>query len=310
MASRVHTGADHRASLVRRRRGQALKCLGCASLASGASPYPKPTLPLGKPTRVLVLPSSDSGLAPDSTGGDVLACTGVGVLVGTGSRVHLDAGRFQGGDAQQGLGGLLSEHDGPPSGLSHEFYLPPVTSNVVSLPSGIPYRRWPLGVRPMDSRCCLGTRQPVAPVSTRKSPSQTRSGSAKIRMATVTCIAPVAHPLPAAPLNSDYSRAGLRVFGLPPHPRGVLIVCRPSYPPLTRLSREACPRPRSGSGNPDSITRHSRESGNPYVLDVGLPLDKPKVHGKIGVVPKTKRPPRPNPRHLALAPSYDHSLRC
>ena len=119
-------------------------------------------------------------------------------------------------------------------------------------------------------------------------------------------------------------------------------MCRPSYPPLTRHSREACPRPRSGSGNPsrrapvipaklvpgpdrgagvhpaahpsfprnlspapirerESIpprTRHSREacprprsgSGNPYGLDVGLPLDKPKVHGKTGVVAKTKRP--------------------
>ena len=51
--------------------------------------------------------------------------------------------------------------------------------------------------------------------------------------------------------------------------RGLLIVCLPSYPPLTRLSRE---------------------SGDPYVLDVGLPLDKTKVHGKIGVVAKTKTP--------------------
>ena len=33
-------------------------------------------------------------------------------------------------------------------------------------------------------------------------------------------------------------------------PQGILIMCRPSYPPLTRLSHEACPRPRSGSGNP------------------------------------------------------------
>ena len=32
----------------------------------------------------------------------------------------------------------------------------------------------------------------------------------------------------------------------------------------------------------------SRESGNPYVLEVGLPLDNPKVHGKTGVVAKTK----------------------
>ncbi len=39
-----------------------------------------------------------------------------------------------------------------------------------------------------------------------------------------------------------------------------------------------------------SSPRHSRENGNPYVLDVGLPLDKPKVHGKIGVVAKTKDP--------------------
>ena len=39
-----------------------------------------------------------------------------------------------------------------------------------------------------------------------------------------------------------------------------------------------------------SSPRHSRENGNPYVLDVGLPLDKPKVHRKIGVVAKTKDP--------------------
>ena len=59
--------------------------------------------------------------------------------------------------------------------------------------------------------------------------------------------------------------------------QGVLVVCYPSYPPLTRLSREVCPLPRSGSGNP-------------YVLDVGLSSDKPKVHGKTGVVAKTKTP--------------------
>ena len=47
----------------------------------------------------------------------------------------------------------------------------------------------------MDSRCCLGTRQSVAPVSTRKSPSHTRPGSAGFRMDTVTWVAPIAQPL-------------------------------------------------------------------------------------------------------------------
>ena len=81
-------------------------------------------------------------------------------------------------------------------------------------------------------------------------------------------------------------------------------MCRPAYPPVTRLSREACPRPRSGSGNP-SLTRLSRGSGNPYVLDVGLPLDKPKVHGKTGVVAKTKRLQgirAPDARHTRRSP--------
>ena len=116
---------------------------------------------------------------------------------------------------------------------------------------------------------------------------------------------------------------------------------RESIPQLTRLSHQACPRPRPGSGNPSRrspiipaklvpgpgpgrgagvhpaappsfprslsptqigereyippLTRHSRENGNPCVLDVGLPLDKPKVHGKTGVVAITKRPP-PRPK--------------
>ena len=74
-----------------------------------------------------------------------------------------------------------------------------------------------------------------------------------------------------------------------PTPTPTPIGERESIPPRTRLSREACPRPRSGER--ESIpphTRLSRESGNPYVLNVGLPLDKPKVHGKTGVVAKTK----------------------
>ena len=72
---------------------------------------------------------------------------------------------------------------------------PPVMSNRASLPSAKPYLRCPSGTRPMDSRCCLGTRQSVAPVSTRKSPSHTRPGSAGFHMATVTWVAPIAQSL-------------------------------------------------------------------------------------------------------------------
>ena len=67
---------------------------------------------------------------------------------------------------------------------------------------------------------------------------------------------------------------------LPP----VVPAAHPSFPrslsPALIRERESIP----------PLTRHSRERGNPYVLDVGLPLDKPKVHGKTGVVAKTRRP--------------------
>ena len=127
--------------------------------------------------------------------------------------------------------------------------------------------------------------------------------------------------------NGNLPRTRLSPRSLSPAPIGE----RESIPPLTRPSREACPQPRSGNGNlprtrlsPRSLSpapigelesipplnRLSRESGNPYVLDVGLPLDKPKVHWKTAVVAITKRPPVLNSRHLALAPSGDHSLRC
>ena len=43
----------------------------------------------------------------------------------------------------------------------------------------------------MDSKCCLGTKQSVAPVSTKKSPSQTLSGSARFRMVAVTRVTPI-----------------------------------------------------------------------------------------------------------------------
>ena len=45
---------------------------------------------------------------------------------------------------------------------------PPAMSKRVSLPSAKPYRRCPSGIRPIDSKYCLGTRQSIAPVSTRK----------------------------------------------------------------------------------------------------------------------------------------------
>ena len=57
---------------------------------------------------------------------------------------------------------------------------------------------------------------------------------------------------------------------------GIHTAAHPSFP----RKRESIP----------PHTRLSRESGNPYVPDVGLPLDKPKVHGKTGVVAKTKGP--------------------
>ena len=67
---------------------------------------------------------------------------------------------------------------------------------------------------------------------------------------------------------------------LPP----VIPAAHPSFPvslsPAPIGERESIP----------PLTRHSRGSGNPHVLDVGLPLDKPKVHGKTGVVAKTRRP--------------------
>ena len=64
---------------------------------------------------------------------------------------------------------------------------------------------------------------------------------------------------------------------------GIHPAAHPSFP------RSLSPAP---IGERESIpprTRLSRESGNPYGLNVGLPLDKPKVHGKTGVVAKTKR---------------------
>ncbi len=129
--------------------------------------------------------------------------------------------------------------------------------------------------------------------------------------------------------------AGTHPAAHPSFPRSLspaLIGEREPIPPLTRHSR--------GSGNPSRhspvipagagshpaahpsfprereaippLTRHSRENGNPCGLDVGLPLANPKGHGKTGVVAKTKGPLPSvlNPRHLALDPSGDHSLRC
>ena len=68
----------------------------------------------------------------------------------------------------------------------------------------------------------------------------------------------------------------------------VIPAAHPSFP--RSLSPTPTPTP-TPIGERESIpphTRLSRESGNPYVLNVGLPLDKPKVHGKTGVVAKTK----------------------
>ena len=62
----------------------------------------------------------------------------------------------------------------------------------------------------------------------------------------------------------------------PPITPGCVIVRRPSYPPLTRLSRRSPVFPATHPSYPP-LTRHSRENGNPCVLDVGLPSDKPKV---------------------------------
>ena len=79
---------------------------------------------------------------------------------------------------------------------------------------------------------------------------------------------------------------------------GIHPAAHPSFPsslsPAPTGERESIP----------PLTRLSRESGNPYGLDVELPLDKPKMHGKTGVVAKTKGP-LPlvlNFRHFALTP--------
>ena len=67
---------------------------------------------------------------------------------------------------------------------------------------------------------------------------------------------------------------------LPP----VIPAAHPSFP------RSLSPAPIGERESILPLTCLSRESGNPCVLDVGLPLDKPKVQGKLGVVAKTKRP--------------------
>ena len=63
--------------------------------------------------------------------------------------------------------------------------------------------------------------------------------------------------------------------------QGVLVVCYPSYPPLTRLSREVCPLPRSGSGNP---SRRSpvipAEAGIHTYLMLDCHWTSPKCMGK------------------------------
>ena len=86
---------------------------------------------------------------------------------------------------------------------------------------------------------------------------------------------------------------------------------RESIPPLTRLSREACPRPRPGSGNP---SRRSPVIPVKTGIHAFLMLDchwtSPKRMGKQESSRKLKGPLVLNSRHLALAPSDDHSLRC
>ena len=86
---------------------------------------------------------------------------------------------------------------------------------------------------------------------------------------------------------------------------------REPIPPLTRLSREACPRPRPGSGSP---SRRSPVIPAKAGIHTFLMLDchwtSPKRMGKQESSPKLKGPLVLNSRHLALAPSDDHSLRC
>ena len=106
--------------------------------------------------------------------------------------VHFDAHRLEGGHPEQRLRVGLTEYDCCPYEFSHELYLSDGDTHADFATIGQLVHPLPLGREAyMDSRCCLGTRQSVAPVSTRNSPSQTLSGSAGFRMPTVTCIAPI-----------------------------------------------------------------------------------------------------------------------
>ncbi len=86
---------------------------------------------------------------------------------------------------------------------------------------------------------------------------------------------------------------------------------RKSIPQLTRLSRQACPRPRPGSGSP---SRRSPvipvKTGIHAFLMLDCHCTSPKCMGNQQSSPKLKDLLVLNSRHVALDPSGDHSLRC
>ena len=147
---------------------------------------------------------------------------------------------------------------------------PPVMSNRASLPSAKPYLRCPSGTRPMDSRCCLGTRQSVAPISTRKSPSHTRPGSAGFHMATVTWVAPIAQSL--------FQETSLLNYTIP------------SNPAISMATRQTHHRHSCGGRNPspgrcrqfDSARSHSRPP--PALLDSGSGAGMTDVEAAVNSV--------------------------
>ncbi len=66
-----------------------------------------------------------------------------------------------------------------------------VISTLTSVPSAGLELRCAFGLRLIASRCCRGTRESMAPVSPRNSPSQALSGAAGFLLVTVTCVTPV-----------------------------------------------------------------------------------------------------------------------
>ncbi len=99
--------------------------------------------------------------------------------------VNFDADRFQGGNPQQRFGIGFSPSERRADQFTHKLYLTysDIKPEFAAISQAI--SAFPLCLRPIASKCCLGTKQSVAPVSTRKSPSQSRSGPAGFLIAPV-----------------------------------------------------------------------------------------------------------------------------